>query len=95
VQTGAGDYDWRMRNVCGPFPNPEIPDRDSAGRMIPPWLKYPNLPRRSMGWRMGVGEQYVNEFNVWWWRLTRDDRRAYQAEYVEPEEWKGFFGAHP
>jgi len=38
-----------------PFPDPEIPSIDAGGLMIPPWIKYPNLPKGSVGWRMGVG----------------------------------------
>ncbi len=39
----------------GSWPDPPIPDLDSDGHMHPPWIKFPNLPRRSSGWRMGMG----------------------------------------
>lgn len=84
-----------MANECGPFPDPEIPDYDADGRMIPPWLKYPNLPRRSMGWRMGIGEGYVHKFLTWWNRLPRKQRLSYRGMYVEPEEWKDFLRSRP
>jgi hypothetical protein len=30
--------------------------------MIPPWKKYPDIPRFSIGWRMGDGEDYYAQF---------------------------------
>jgi len=78
-------------NVAGPWPDPEIPTNDNSGRMVPPWVKYPNLPRRSMGWRMGTGEHYRDQFRTWWAAQNRGEfRLKYQADYPEPAEWEGF-----
>jgi len=79
-----------MSIVSGPFPNPEIPELDTAGRLVPPWVKYPNLGRCSMGWRMGMGEWYLDKFRPWWNELSHDDKDAYRRAYPEPEEWRGF-----
>ena len=73
------------------FPQPEIPSTDANGLMVPPWVKYPNIPRRSAGWRMGVGEHYLEEFGSWWNRQPRAKRLELRAAYVEPEEWAGFY----
>jgi hypothetical protein len=78
-------------NVSGPFPDPEVPDLDAEGRAVPPWVKYPNLRRGSMGWRMGPGEKYVlDRFAPWWRQLAEADREQYLLAYPAPEEWRGF-----
>jgi hypothetical protein len=77
--------------VVGPFPDPPIPDLDESGLMVPPWVKYPNLPRLSMGWRMGAGESYIMDFGVWWSRQAREVRVRFKQKYVEPEAWTGFY----
>lgn len=79
------------RIEVGPWPDPPIPDFDSNGCMCPPWIKYPNLPRRSSGWRMGMGEAYRNDFEVWWSRQPRQARLAVRSAYPEPQEWLGFW----
>lgn len=78
-------------NVSGPFPNPEVHDLDSAGRFVPPWVKYPNLRRGSMGWRMGMGEWYLDKFKPWWQQLAEADRAAYRLAYPPPPEWQGYY----
>ena len=78
-------------NVSGPFPEPELPDFDAAGRPVPPWVKYPNLRRGSMGWRMGRGEYFLfAKFSPWWRQLSVTEREAYRTEYPSPAKWKGF-----
>ena len=80
-----------------PFPDPPIPDFDDEGMMVPPWVKYPNIPRGSTGWRMGVGEQYLDEFRTWFSsRLcipsgTGDEMYyRFRQKYIEPPGWEGF-----
>jgi hypothetical protein len=80
-----------MKNTVGTFPDPEIPSTDVRGLMVPPWRKYPNIPRQSIGWRMGIGEQYFQEFSAWWHRQPRRTRLAVRNSYPEPEQWSGFF----
>jgi len=75
------------------WPDPPIPDLDGAGLMRPPWQKYPNLLRQSMGWRMGQGEVYLDQFKVWWSRQARDIRLATKAKYPEPAEWSGYWAS--
>ena len=65
----------------------EKPDFDAAGFMLPPWLKYPDLPSGSAGWRMGRGEDYWQRLLRWWGRQPLDVRRAVQAAYPPPPEW--------
>ncbi len=59
--------------------------------MVPPWIKYPNIPRQSIGWRMGVGEQYLHEFASWWSKQVRANRLTLRSAYPEPEHWSDFF----
>jgi hypothetical protein len=59
--------------------------------MNPPWVKFPNLPRASMGWRMGQGEAYLDDFDVWFSRQARATRLAIRGRYPEPSEWAGFW----
>lgn len=79
------------RNVVGPWPDPEIPTFDDQGIMVPPWIKYPNLPKGSMGWRMGEGEWYLGEFLNWYYANPRKKRVEIMNKYREPKEWSGFY----
>ena len=74
-----------------PWPDPEIPSFDESGVMVPPWLKYPNLPKESMGWRMGQGEAYLDNFRKWYFSNAREKRVEIMNKYPEPKEWKGFY----
>ena len=71
-------------NVSGPFPDPEVPDLDSAGRFVPPWVKYPNLRRGSMGWRMGAGEWYLNRSTGMLYYIPRPGEDMAAAEVELP-----------
>lgn len=59
--------------------------------MIPPWEAHPNNQAGSAGWRMGVGEEYLGEFNQWFARKHADAKRRYASENREPSGWKGFY----
>jgi hypothetical protein len=64
---------------------------DRAGLMIPPWVKYPAIPRASIGWRLGEGEDYWDEFRAWWSRQPAGVRAEVQAAYPEPLGWVFFY----
>jgi hypothetical protein len=63
-------------------------DMDEAGEPYPPWLKYPNLPRTSSGWRQGEGETYAEEFYDWLDQQPPNVLKAYRAKYSAPEAWR-------
>nr|MBA3456629.1 hypothetical protein [Deltaproteobacteria bacterium] len=61
----------------------------AAGTLVPPWIKFPQIPRRSIGWRMGSGEWYVWMWGQWWERMDKEARDAYRARWVDvPIEWR-------
>lgn len=45
--------------------------------MKPPWLEFPRLPAGDIGWRMGDGEGYLNEFVAWIVALEDGERKLY------------------
>jgi hypothetical protein len=59
--------------------------------MMPPWKKYPEIPPGSIGWRMGYGEDYWDEFDAWFTRLNAAQRQRYAEENAEPSGWEGFY----
>ncbi|AWM38863.1 hypothetical protein [Gemmata obscuriglobus] len=74
-----------------PVPDPPVPAFDADGMMIPPWVKYPSIPRASIGWRMGEGEEYWDNFRVWWGTQQVAVQTVMQATYPEPTGWSGFY----
>ena len=57
----------------------------------PPWIKFPSIDPFSIGWRMGVGEDYKFKFNDWLKTLSQDDRSEYQRLFTEPATWRGYW----
>lgn len=62
--------------------------------MVPPWVKYPIIPAKSIGWRMGVPEEYLSEFRVWWSTLDADQKETYREIYPAPESWRELCQKH-
>jgi hypothetical protein len=71
-------------------PDSEIPDFDENGLMRPPWLKYPKIPVGSIGWRMGDGGGYLDDFRLWWKQQTEEARRIVRTTYPPPDAWRPF-----
>ena len=61
-----------------------------TGNVLPPWEKFPNVPRASIGWRMGPGQDYAYEFRNWFRQLSDVGRSEYRARWPEPQEWVGY-----
>ena len=55
----------------------------------PPYIRYPQIDRGSMEWRMGVGERYIERFNAFRQSLTEDELREYDRLFPEPTVWRG------
>ena len=77
-----------------PFPDPEIPSFDGEQLMVPPWVKFPNLPYGSLGWRMGIGEGYMDEFLTWFKGCDDEVRDKLKSKYQGPGQWSNFFDIH-
>lgn len=58
--------------------------RDEHGDLLPPWLAFPELPRFSIGWRMGHPESHLTEWTNWYLSLDEDRRRTYRRRYRAP-----------
>tara|TARA_R110000868_G_scaffold162329_12_gene393488 strand:+ start:13226 stop:13525 length:300 start_codon:yes stop_codon:yes gene_type:complete len=59
--------------------------------LLPPWETFPDIPPGSIGWRMGPGDQYNQEFTEWLCTLTENQVALYVEEFPEPESWRGFY----
>lgn len=58
------------------------------GTVLPPWLRYPQLERYSIGWRMGYGEDHMILLGHWTASWTRDDWLAYLRRHAPvPVDW--------
>ena len=64
---------------------------DLTDTMSPPWIQYPDMPRMSIGWRMGYGEDFLDNWLPWYNGLSERSKRKYRAKFPEPEEWKGYY----
>lgn len=59
--------------------------------MDPPWRKYPDIPAGSIGWRMGSGEEYYNEFYRWFSGLSGAEQAAYSLANKPPSGWHNLY----
>lgn len=57
----------------------------------PPWIRYPEYSRYTMGWRMGSGETYWGLFWDWFVALPPAERIAYIEANPEPEGWEDVY----
>lgn len=69
------------------------PFDELAQPLLPPWRKHPEIPRYSIGWRMGYGEASLWEWRLWYHGLTENGRHTYQRLYPPPAEWQDFYGS--
>jgi N-glycosidase YbiA len=67
------------------------PYNELAMLPLPPWEKHPAIPRFSIGWRMGEGEETMCDWATWYNGLTLSGKATYQAMYPEPDGWQGFY----
>lgn len=66
--------------------------RDEQGDLLPPWLAFPELPRFSIGWRMGRPEDHLTNWTNWYLNLDEDKRRKYRKCYRAP--WPLWTGSY-
>ena len=71
--------------------------RDTEGLFAPPWEAIPEIPRGSIGWRMGDGDEYMHFWHTWYAELSAEKRALLRKRYPEPKEvtkglpWKGWY----
>jgi len=58
--------------------------------MKPPWIEFPEYERGCMGWRMGGGEDYFDDFKKYIINMPKPEFAQYALKYPEPKEWLGF-----
>lgn len=59
--------------------------------MPPPWLAYRHIECCSIGWRMGYGEYYLDQFLAWLNSLSNEEQSEYRNLFPEPLTWKGWW----
>ena len=60
-------------------------NRRFVRELLPPWIAFPLYSVRTIGWRMGCGEEYKNIFSCFLSSLTEEQRKEYEETYPEPE----------
>jgi N-glycosidase YbiA len=71
--------------------NRDGPFDELASPLPPPWPKYPEIERQSIGWRMGYGEDYLCLWSPWYKGLSNSGKNKYKTTNPEPQEWQGFY----
>jgi ribA/ribD-fused uncharacterized protein len=70
------------------------PYDELAKAMPPPWAQYPDIPRTSIGWRMGRGEDYMCKWDCWYRGLSEAGKATYRAANPAPAgEWNDYWEA--
>jgi hypothetical protein len=59
--------------------------------LLPPWKKYPEIHRFSIGWRMGYGEDYMIEWIEYYSKLSEEKKETYKRKFPTPIMWLGFY----
>lgn len=55
--------------------------------MAPLWIKYPEISESSIGWRMGYGEAYAEEFYNWFYALSKEKKKEFEEKFPKPLLW--------
>jgi hypothetical protein len=56
---------------------------------LPPWVQFPELPPFDMGWRMGSGQDFLEQvFWPFWRALSFADKTNYFEKYDLGPEWE-------
>jgi len=60
--------------------------------MNPPWVEYPDIAPRSLGWRMGEAQAYLENFWRYYNSLGATEQNEYKKNNRPPLKWSGFYG---
>jgi len=59
---------------------------------VPPWIKFPEVGPVDMFWRMGRGEEYLQEYIAPYFNYASEQEiEEYKSKYPEPREWIGWY----
>jgi hypothetical protein len=70
---------------------PWVTQRDEAKKMWPPWHVFPTYSPTEMGWRMGAGEDYLDNWEKEYQEMSAQGRKAYRRQYPAPLYWFWFY----
>jgi hypothetical protein len=59
--------------------------------MDAPWIRFPDIPLGSIGWRMGNGEAYWYAYQDWFATQSEHVRALVIQANPEPSGWGGFY----
>lgn len=62
--------------------------------MNAPWNEFSDIPFGSMGWRMGAGEGYLDEFLEWMYLQTEEELDLYFETNKPAVEWESMLAYH-
>ena len=79
------------QDVAANLPTQRANYRNMPVAMSPPWVKHPDIPWGSVGWRMGWGEAYGGQWKIFFLALEEKDRQRYQDTWQEAESWQGLY----
>jgi hypothetical protein len=57
----------------------------------PPWIFDPELPRGSIGWRMGGGQDDLAKWQKMFIALSPLLKKEYMEKYPAPAEWESMY----
>jgi hypothetical protein len=80
-----------FRHVSEEFHRKRIERLRHTEDLPPPWEAFPMIPRGSIGWRMGSGEDYIGDWYRWIQALTLPQFEAYQARHPAPGPWQSIY----
>lgn len=91
-------YAWRGQNLLG-FALMEVRDflksfghfRPLDNFTLPPWKMFPNIDSQDTFWRMGKGEEYVEQFSNYFNLLNDKEKKIFKLTYPTPFDWAYFY----
>ena len=58
----------------------------------PPWRHYPKIDPRDLFWRMGKGEDIINDFSKYYRSLSKRNQMIFKLTHPAPYDWPEFYG---
>ncbi len=59
-----------------------------ANLVLPPWIAFPAIEKYDMFWRMGLGENYIDQWTAYY---LKTDQERYKQLFPENENWEGAY----